>query len=444
MSTNATGSVLDERPKPWVVALGVDEDSDVGAALARLGGTIHHCDTLDAVRQADFDFMVCCRPPLQAHPKLHILEFMRSDYPLTDACHYDDYASPPLRVSVGAYASRFRASDVAVELGLKPLIDRTILQNLPPASIYEVLKPQRSIWDTAGSSGPRNVKFIPILSEWDGHALAGFQEHAEGGRWLLLPGETTDHGAWVDAMFRLWKASRPDAFPTGSTEPAYTWMTFSERQAENMVREHQDATARIMEEREAKLQKLRDEAASISEVARGHEQRLLFGTGDELVDAVRDALTRLGFEVSDSDEQAFTQGTAKREDLQVRVGSDPGWTALVEVKGKARGAAVRDVIQLAKAGAIYASKNGRLPDGEWYVINANNTQPPSDRPVPLGTSKEDVDHHAKVDNLVVIDTRELFVLLRAVDSGVMEPALARKSLIAATGIYSAPKDPSDQ
>lgn len=441
MEMNATGSVLDERPLPWVIALGISETSDIGNALRGLGGTVHFCQDLKSVRQADFDFLVSTLSPDEAlKNNLRVLQFLDEGHAWAQVGVYENTRSHTLRLTQGERASLFDVEDAAVVRGLKPLIERTILRNLSPAAIYDVVVSRPTGYTGYDSTPREDIQFIPLVVERNGDALACIVRHKGGGEWWFLPAMTSGPTAWVEAAFRSWKDSHPEAFPVGSSEPEDTWLTFPERNAAAEIQRHMEETAKLLQAREAELEQLQNSARVLSELAQEKERRLLYAKGDVLVDAVCDALALLGFEVSDSDEVAALSGTAKREDLQIRLPSVSGWVCLAEVKGKSRGAAMRDVVQLAKAGAIYQSKNGDMPDAEWYIVNANNQQAPSERPVPLGTSLEDVEHHAKEDNLVVIDTRQLFILMREVESGSVEKSVAQKSLLEAEGIYRVPLD----
>lgn len=44
-----TGSVLDERPLPWIIAFGVHPDSETGEALRATGGDVKFCSSLNQV-----------------------------------------------------------------------------------------------------------------------------------------------------------------------------------------------------------------------------------------------------------------------------------------------------------------------------------------------------------------------------------------------------------
>lgn len=432
-------SVLDERPLPWIIALGVHPDSEVGEALRATGGDVRFCSSLNQVRQSDFHFLVCDDFPESGTVanKLDVLQFVPS-HAWGDVARYV-VGENRLYMNDGGRASLFAVSSEAVGHGLKNLLESSILANIERASEYRVIA-ERSIGKgTAIGGTARPSVFTPLVSEQRGSALAGYLTNADDHQWWIMPAVTTRQASWVSAVFEIWKSRRPEAFPAGALEPGDTWMTLAELQAQDSISQHGVLTAKLLVEREEELVRLEEAAQAITEAALDKEQRLLFAKGNDLVEAVVDALVRIGFEVTDADAVGAANNSAKREDLQVRLSSEGEWIALVEVKGKTRAAATSDLAQLAKAGNFYEARTGHKPDAEWYIVNANKEQAPSLRPIPLGTSREDVEYYAAEENAAVIDTRELFILLREVESGGVEPAAAQESLRSARGFYRAPR-----
>ena len=438
MALAGTGSVLDDRPLPWIIALGINPGSEAGEALLATGGDVAFCSSLDQVRQDDFDFLVCDQllPSRAVRNDLDVLQLL----PARTWGDTGNYVVGESRLSVanGSRASRFTVSSEAVEQGLKKLLDATVLNNIERASDYLVIA-ERDMGGGTVKGGRRMSVFTPLVSEFKGQALAGYLTNAENHQWWMLPPQVTGEASWVAAILEIWKKQRPEAFPPDATEPGDTWMTLAERRAHDRIREHAVETAKLLADREEELEGLKEAAQVATDAALEREQRLLFATGDDLVAAVAGALVRIGFEVVDADELAAADKRAKREDLQVKLSSESDWVSLVEVKGKTRAAATSDLAQLAKAGTFYEARTDHKPDAEWYIVNAYRDQPPSARPTPLGTSGEDVDYYAAADNAAVIDTRELFILLREVESGNVELAHAQESLRSARGIYTAPR-----
>ena len=161
--------------------------------------------------------------------------------------------------------------------------------------------------------------------------------------------------------------------------------------------------------------------------------RLLETNGPALVSATVNALRILGFDVVDADELAEHQ-SAKREDLRISCPGDESWIALAEVKGYSRrGAATNDLATLQRVAGRYEGKHGRSPDRLWYIVNAQFSTSPDERPSPLATSGEDVDDFAS-DGGLVLDTRVLFQLVREVEAGGKSNIDVRKRLMAASGV----------
>ena len=309
-----TGSVLDERPLPWIIALGVHRDSEIGEALRATGGDVKFCSSLDEVRQSDFHFLVCDDFPASRTVvnKLDVLQFLPSSA-WGDAASYV-VGENRLHTGDGGRASLFTVSSDAVEHGLKNLLDSSILVNIERASEYGVIA-ERDIGKGTAKGGMRRPSvFTPLVSEQRGSALAGYLTNADDHQWWIMPAVTTRRASWVSAVIEIWKRRRPEVFPAGALEPGDTWMTLAERKAQDSIRQHGVLTAKLMAEREEELGRLKEAAQAITEAALDKEQRLLFAKGDDLVEAVVDALVRIGFEVTDADAVAAANNSAKRED----------------------------------------------------------------------------------------------------------------------------------
>jgi hypothetical protein len=75
-----------------------------------------------------------------------------------------------------------------------------------------------------------------------------------------------------------------------------------------------------------------------------------------------------------------------------------------------------------------------LPTSCWYIVNQFFSTDPDLRHPPLEDRQEVVGLFEQIGGLV-IDTRELFQLVRAVDASRMTPADARRKLRSSTGIF---------
>jgi hypothetical protein len=194
--------------------------------------------------------------------------------------------------------------------------------------------------------------------------------------------------------------------------------------AERVVTEHQAALA----DAEASLRQIRESVDA-------SERLLLTGTDTPLVDVVHKILESFGFEVTDVD-QGRAEGEPKKEDLRV---SDDGWLALCEVKGYSKGGKLSDLGQLNRFSALYAVETGQLPAAMWFVVNQFRGTDPSSRPQLLKGADEDAETFGQHGGLI-IDTRDLFRLRKAVVSESISAEAVRAMLTGSTGRFVLPGD----
>jgi hypothetical protein len=94
------------------------------------------------------------------------------------------------------------------------------------------------------------------------------------------------------------------------------------------------------------------------------------------------------------------------------------------------------LMSLARWAAMFAAEEKRLPSAQWYIANHYQRQDPEVRPDPLATRSDVLKAFIDSDGLV-IDTRALHVLLRAVqDEPTLAPAI-RQRLREARGVLRA-------
>jgi hypothetical protein len=124
----------------------------------------------------------------------------------------------------------------------------------------------------------------------------------------------------------------------------------------------------------------------------------------------------------------------RREDLRVATSDKPGWTALVEVRGYKRGAQVNDLQRIGRFRRRYLQETGRDSDRVWYIVNQFLKDDPAGRSAVFQFNEPDLATFAEDDGLV-IDTVQLFSISRAVQLQEIDSALARNSLINATGRF---------
>ncbi|WP_332603353.1 hypothetical protein [Arthrobacter sp. S2(2024)] len=328
----------------------------------------------------------------------------------------------------GARAERFAVGLGATSRGLESLVKESIIRNVPVGDFYNTLSER-------GRHGSANAS--TLVEEVAGRPLGLVRSTGRDGEaeWWVLPAVTTHRATWLAAAFALWKSKWPDEFPPAGYGALERWMTHAELEAAAAISAHEVETAAYLAKRTAELDVLRLAASEASNAAESGERTLLQAQGDELVGAVMSCLKDLGFEVFDSDAEAEANKAAKREDLRIKSERDADWLSLVEVKGYAsRNAKTSDINQLARAAGFFESRTGDVPQAQWYVINAQFSLAPDERPIPLASSPEDVEEFAK-DGGLVVDTRELFKLLRLVQSGAISQQDAQADLVHSTGTY---------
>lgn len=316
---------------------------------------------------------------------------------------------------------------------LARLARETVVENLPDQKIY-----WERLYGKQWSEARESAETINLVEVGTGnHARpVAILNRTNGGTWTLaLPSETSGHERWVVAFLRHLRDHDPENFPADPDwRRQLDW-------APPRLAEALDSRAAVEREREEFLSELAQRAAEIdleverlaAEAASG-VQRLLTAQGGELVEAVADVLTDLGFEVEDRDDAAG-EGEPKLEDLRLRDPDEPDWVCLVEVKGYTKGAKANDVQQVAlRPVRAFVDEFGRYPGGLWHIVNTWIGTSPATRGVALQGDPS-------IENLAsnggtFIDTRDLFEVWRRVQ---LEPELAsamRAKLRTTTGRFA--------
>ncbi|EME18523.1 hypothetical protein G419_16610 [Rhodococcus triatomae BKS 15-14] len=268
----------------------------------------------------------------------------------------------------------------------------------------------------------------------DGHAIAVIYRPPAGGArevWYL-PGQAI--GALDPVLhlaFEEWNAQDPKRFPSSPKWASdVRWMSVRQQEQIESVRAQIDAAreeiARLTDTITAGEVKLDDLQRDTEQ---SPQRRLLTDHDNSLVGAVLYALTTLGFVVVDLDKQV-AEGEPKMGDLSV---ADDDWMAVVEVKGYTKGAKANDLLTVARHRRVYEKKY-RDVQRMWYVANSFRIDSPDSRPGILDGSDEHIEDFAQDDGLA-IDTRDLFDLLKQVESGILDPAAARETLKTQTGRF---------
>ncbi len=140
----------------------------------------------------------------------------------------------------------------------------------------------------------------------------------------------------------------------------------------------------------------------------GWRHDLLTGTDAPLVEAVKKALTVLGFtKVVDVDEERDREGKSRREDLQIQ---DTSPTLVVDVKGISNFPTDADALQADKHAAIRMREQGRTDIVGLSIINHQRHLPPLDRVNTMPFRQELLDA-AEQSTLGLLTSWDLFRLV---------------------------------
>lgn len=248
---------------------------------------------------------------------------------------------------------------------------------------------------------------------------------------LLLPA-VADLAAWFQAF--LSDVNRVDPTRVPHPPPKLTrrpdWYTPEERALADRVAGIELELDRLQSER-ARVQ---DELATEGEKADAGIRRALWADGDELVAAVGELLSELGFVVRDMDAER-EDGEAKREDLRLTLPSASGWEAIVEVKGYTSGTRTNDARQIRQHRERCQAETARLPDLTLWLANPFRTMDPSSRPVPDRNVHEAAENVGAVHALAT----DLYTQWARVAAGELEAEAVVQSLMdAEPGLWTAP------
>jgi hypothetical protein len=430
-----SGAAVHSRPRPRAIAFQLGA-GDV-ARLQTVFPTIEWVDRVGSVEQADFDVLVTgAGVPEETGDHLFVLA-------------RDQLGANGIEVLLGNVQHEKHGRLVA-SFGPQS-ITREFARPELPASIASLVDdvldpgvagrhPQRvlhfALYGTYGvfSVPAARTGLRPFLLGNDGTAVAGSFKRPSGAHCWALPDFVVDLLPWAVVAIREWKLIAPDRFPG---EPdwrrAERWATPPElgliREEARLRAELQQIQARF----DTRFGELSNQLGRLRTEGDRTNRALLAVQGDDLVRAVLYALRGLGFEVQEMDN---TGRSSKLEDLRVADSSKPGWMALAEVKGYARGGAKSgDLVQIGRFATLFAAEQKRPADAYWYVVNHSIAEDPSMRRPALAGSDDDLNVFAQGGG-VVLDTRELFDLLFDVQVGATASQEARELLSGARGRFS--------
>ncbi|PCR96200.1 hypothetical protein CP336_11560 [Pseudomonas fluorescens] len=134
--------------------------------------------------------------------------------------------------------------------------------------------------------------------------------------------------------------------------------------------------SKVIAEAERELSKIELEIAT-HRSANGWLHDLITGTGDELVNAVKNALSELGFKrVIDVDEIRDAEGKSRREDLRIE---DEEPTLIIDIKGVGGKSGDEDLMQANKHAMINMRELNKTSIQGLSIINQQRHLPPLQR-----------------------------------------------------------------
>jgi hypothetical protein len=431
MSGEILGTPVDVKQRPRAVLV-IPEDAR--SVLAGVFPHEHVSGEREEIYAGDWDVCVTASESVGSLCSLLTVGFGVHD--VYRCFPWDQTISVPargMRVSVSAQVNPGRI--LYVPTGLHPDLDRLVHTDLVPG--YESVERRMALWAGDPSSfGPTvgldlapYVK--PFLTTSDGGILAGrvrrHDTEGEGEMWIL-PSWVKRPREWLKVAWAVWADEYEGRIPKPPEwQDSVTWFTPEELAIHRDVARVQSERDKMLASLDSEVRELTAKLAQASTRASKGMRRLLSSDGDDLADAVGQALRDLGFEVKDMDQHV--EKGKHVEDFRV---SEGDWEALTEVKGYTRGARAGDLFKINRFVGWYEKEIGHPPDAQWFIVNALRMTEPGARQLPLATSPEDALLFAEAGG-VIISTVDLFEVWRDVMTGRRDKDDVRQVMREATG-----------
>jgi hypothetical protein len=430
-----------ERPRPWVLAVGSYDgtSSELRKALDSLDGvTVDYVETAHNVDQSEYDIAVVVNGSVGIAEQLDLMLF--SSHPPDQFVHLDKRYRW-FTLSRGL-ARRTRVPD-ETPADIRDLAAATLVPWVQDHERpYAVLVPAVANRTDGPQiiSGPRLLDAFLVEGTDRAYAIAGrYSRPGDEAQCWSLPCDVDRVADWVQLAFHYFAKAHPERFPNRPTnwtqEP--DWMTGAETATTAQICELDIEIRAAMSALEERKSALVDQLTAAREVADAGPRRLLTMQGDDLVEEVEVTLRALGFDVQRPDAARAATKDALLEDLEA---IDGEWNTLVEVRGYAKGGGkTQDLQRIERFVAHYVKRKRDFPSARWYVVNHSFAMAPNARPRVLSGAHEDVEMFAEAGGLV-IDTRDLFRLRRAVANGRLPAEAARELLKSSKGVLDFPSD----
>lgn len=404
-----------------------DVPADVRPILEGIsGGHEEWGSSSDEFHPADWDLIVTFAKNAthRNSDHLHVLSFGATRASVKRSYRSEYGQGVSLRTFSHDQLTYSRSRYVPVELEPAPpswraLLNRTIAEQLPEGA--------KHFWQASTTVGVTSLVIAGTGEPSGPAALLVERTTTPSGLLLLLPSETIDHGAWLVAFLEFLRGRDGSAFPAPPDwRRSREWAPVALRSALDASQALNEERKRLIAEFDCRHEELMQVVRRELDTANLGQQRLIAAQGDDLVAAVAQALRSLGFEVRDMDAE-LPAGQPKLEDLRITDASVVGWELLAEVKGYSKGAKASDVQQILQRPMwAYIEEKGRRPGGIWHIVNAWAEAHPSSRPVALQGDPSLLQLSAADGAL--IDTRDLFLAVRAVEGGDLDASSVRDAM----------------
>jgi hypothetical protein len=438
--------VIGKNRKPAALIVGFD-----GAMAERIGRlfparqVIEH---LDEVEQKEWDVRITTRSALGADYHLYVIGIGcdayappgRAELPSSFGPYHHDAPRPrsaprspprPAPRPPGAQpASRVqwtggsRARELHIAENLPASVERLVVTKLGPLAQteenHQFLQP--------------NSVLEPFLTTMLDQYLAGRfpRPGRESECWCFPAYAVSIAPEIVEVALCEWQKRDPERFPVADWANKAMWRTPAENRVARELDKLNAKRTAILADLDERQEQFEAQLTEAKQSAATNERLLLTAQSDDLVNAVAECLSELGFDITRMDEVHTKE---RLEDLRV---TSPGqsWTALVEIKGYSGGAKSNDLQKFGRYWLQYFKDEGKEPDAGWYIVNQFLQDDPSARrPILLGNDAA-LSTFIADNNGLAIDTADLFRLWMAVKEQRLTAEEARSRLMQTRGRFT--------
>jgi len=384
-------------------------------------------DWYESVRQAEWDVLVTDSRVGHAAAHLYVVAFGLEDFGLT--IRSTGGATPRLTMDNKSIATEF-AVPAGLDSDTQQLVERQLIPLVRSRQSNPVLCTTYGHYSSPVAGNEPWLR--PFLLTTEPRVLAGAARRSTESEVWCLPMGLPDPYLWVRAAIRRWREEDSDLFPT---DPGWVvdpqWLTWAELEAMELLEEWLSERRRFIQMSDLREEELRSNLARASRQAEEGARRLITASGDDLVSEVVTALRTLGFRVENRDE--INPPGDRLEDLWITSPDNLEWIAIAEVRGYTGGAQISDVLRLTgRFSRRFAEVRGRPPSRMWYLVNQFIGRDPARREPVLAPNPIELAEFAGVGGMVM-DTADLFKLLKQVISGNVSTGDARAMLMACNG-----------